>query len=327
MGLLVLFLCIPNAASHALLNNGANAEDLLGHFRSYPTATVPDYTTTGLISPIGFNNLGDVALDTVNHRLFVAERDNNRIMVFALNSDNSIGSKEPTHVLGQPDFYTNTAANTQSGLNQPWGVAYDSSNDRLFVSEVGGNRVKVFNLSGGITNGMNAANVLGQTTWTGASAGDSQSQLRNLRSIAYDGTNQRLFVSEWQGANRVKVFDVASISNGENAVNILGQTTWTGTSAANTQSGLNEPRDVEYDSANQRLFIAEQGGNRVKVFDLSGGITNGMNATNILGQTTWTGASAANSQSRLNDTCALAYDSANQRLFVAEDAGNRIKIF
>jgi hypothetical protein len=61
----------------------------------------------------------------------------------------------------------------------------------------------------------------------------------------------------------------ASIADGENAVNVLGQADFTGSNSADTQAGLSSPGGLAYDAAGQRLFVAEQGGNRVKVFDVA----------------------------------------------------------
>lgn len=324
--LLVVLLSLGAWPANALLNNGDNAQDLLGQIASYPGSATVKYTTNPTPSPIGVDSNYYVAIDTTNHRLFVSDSGNNRVLVFTLNNDNTIGSKVPANVLGQTDFFSNGAANTQSSVNDPRGLAYDSANNRLFVAEGGANRVKVFDVAS-ITDGENAVNVLGQTTWSGSAVGDSQSGLRSPRGLAYDSANQRLFVVEWTGAHRVKVFDVNSITDGENAVNILGQSSWSGTASANSQTGFNQPRDAAYDSANQRLFVTESGGNRVKVFNLSGGITDNMNAANILGQSSWTTNTTANSQTGLNAPGGLVYDSTNQRLFVSENSGHRIKVF
>lgn len=384
LALLAVLFSLGASPAHALLNNGNNAEDLLGHFSSYPTATVPNFTTTNAVSPIGFAGASDVTMDTVNHRLFVSDNLNNRILVFTLNSDNTIGSKEPVSVLGQTDFFSSAAANTQSGLNSPRGLAYDSTNQRLFVAEGGGNRVKVFDVAS-ISDGENAVNVLGQADFTSSSAATTQARMSAPFGVEYDSANQRLFVAD-SSNHRVLVFDVATITDGENAINVLGQanfttgsaansstrmsnprgvifdsarnylfvsqqnnhritvydittitdgeaainvlgqTNFTNSSAADAQNRLRQPFDMAYDSTNKRLFVGDAGGHRVKIFDITA-ITDGENAANILGQSTWSGATASNSQSGVNNPYGLYYDNGNQLLFVAEDFGDRVKVF
>ena len=50
------------------------------------------------------------------------------------------------------------------------------------------------------------------------------------RGLIYDPAGNRLFVADFSN-NRVMLFDVASITNGENAVNVLGQANFTSGSA------------------------------------------------------------------------------------------------
>ncbi len=97
--------------------------------------------------------------------------------------------------------------------------------------------------------------------------------------------------------NRVMVFDVASITNGENAVNVLGQPDFTTGTAATSQTGLSSPRGVSVDGSN-RLFVADTTNNRVMVFDVAA-ITNGEAAINVLGQTDFITSTYGLSQTKL----------------------------
>lgn len=56
---------------------------------------------------------------------------------------------------------------------------------------------------------------------------------------------------------RVMVFDVVSITDGENAVNVLGQLNFTSASGSNAINRLNYPVGLAYDSLAQRLFVGE----------------------------------------------------------------------
>ena len=307
-----------------------NASDLIGQY-SDVAGTIPSYTKSGANN--GPNQLGmdiptEIFLDSVNHRLFVSEISNHRVLVFNLNSNNRLVDKVAAYVLGQPDFNSKTPSNSQSGLNNPRSIYFDATTNRLFVAEVGANRVKVFDLSSGITNGMNASYVLGQTDFTGTVATDTQSGIHFPYGITYDANSKFLFVSEYAGS-RVKVFDLSSgITSGMNASYVLGQTNFTGSGAANTQSGLNFPTNIALDQATKRLFVSEANGNRVKIFDVATStIANGENAINILGQTDFTGSGATNTQSGLNSPFGLAINNLTNQIYVAETGGNRVKVF
>ena len=311
----------------ASITNGENAIDLIGQYSSVATLT-PIYTTKRLNNVPNDSSIsgpiGNSVIDTAWHRLFLSDSDNNRILVFDLNASNQLVDKVPDHVLGQSNMYTNSAVSSQSGLVAPESLAYDAINNRLFVAEFSGYRVKVFDVAS-ITDGENAINILGQSNFTSSALVNSQAGTEAPAGLAYDAANSRLFVSESSYA-RVKVFDVASITNGENAINVLGQTTFTATGVANTQSGLNYPKGLAYDATNNRLFVSESAGNRVKVFDVAS-ITDGEDAINVLGQTNFTGSTSGNTQSKLNSPIAVDFDTTNNRLFVAEASGNRVKVF
>jgi len=71
-------------------------------------------------------------IDEYNHRLFLAEKENNRVLVFDLNPDNTLIDDIPDHVLGQPDFLTITPGITDAKFNMPQGIAYDHEDNLLF---------------------------------------------------------------------------------------------------------------------------------------------------------------------------------------------------
>ncbi|HEY1037428.1 MAG TPA: fibronectin type III domain-containing protein [Candidatus Paceibacterota bacterium] len=272
----------------------------------------------------GFNTPRAMLIDPVEHRLFVADAANNRVVVYALNSNNELGDTTMDYVLGQSDFNAQDSALTQSGLVSPHGLTLDPVNKLLFVSQT--HRISVFDLSGGITNGMNASYVLGQADFVTNVAANTQSGLNNPGNMSYDESNKRLFVTEMSG-HRVKVFDLSGgITNGVNASYVLGQAGFTTATAAVTQAGMREPRDVLYDSINQRLFVAQHTSvNRVTVYDLSGGITNGMNASYVLGQADFVTAQAL--PSRMGRPAGMRYDSDSSTLFVVDTFYNRVQVF
>jgi DNA-binding beta-propeller fold protein YncE len=312
----------------ATITDGENAVDALGQYDDDLSTPGPIYTKSvanngpsklGLSAPV----LG-LALDPTDHRLFLSDTGNNRVLVYNLDSNDLLLDLLPDNVLGQTNFYSNAAATTQAGMNVPNGLAFDDANNRLFVTQTTGNRVTVYDVAS-ITDGENAVNVLGQATFTATTAATTQAGMNVPYDAAYDSANQRLFVSEGTG-NRVKVYDVAAITDGENAVNVLGQATFTATTAATTQAGMNAPRGLAYDSANTRLYVAQATGNRVTTYDVAA-ITDGENAVNVLGQATFTATTAASTQAGMNAPMGIAFDGTNSRLFVAQTTGNRVTMY
>src|SRR6185437_1031634 len=210
-----------------------------------------------------------IAFDSIHHRMFIADCSDSRVLVFTLTIGNVLASKAPANVLGQTDFVSCGSAITQSRMSCPVGLAYDGTNNRLFVGDQQNARVLVFDTST-ITNGMNASYVLGQADFISSNRVTTQSGLSGASGVALDSSNN-LFVADTPN-NRVLVFNVApgSIANGENASHELGQpsgaSAFTTSAAATTQSGMNLPYDPVIDSTNGRLFLSDQSNNRVLVF-------------------------------------------------------------
>lgn len=310
----------------ASITDGENAIDVIGQYSTFLPVTV-NYEKSAVNNtphPYGFNSPTTVAVDSVNHRLFVADNSNNRVLVFNLSTDNTLSDRTPDNVLGQPDFVSSASATTQDGMCGPQGVLHDSANNRLFVAQLGCHRVTVYDVAS-ITDGENAIHVLGQADFTSTGGANTQAGMSGPRGMAYDYARNYLFVA--QGSNhRVTVYDVASITDGENAIKVLGQTNFTNSANANTQTGMNTPRALAYDAAGKRLFVVQSGNHRVTVYDMTA-ITDGEAAINVLGQTNFTNSSSANTQTGMNAPQGAAYDPVNNRLFVAQSLSNRVTVY
>ena len=283
---LAAFLCaLPPA--HAVLNTAENAIDILGEYNSTAMADNPaDYTKScindgallGFETSYGYQGSG-VAIDATNHRLFVGDTGNNRVLVFTLTTGNLLASKTPSYVLGQADFQScNGIGTSQSSIGGPVGLAYDAVNNRLFVASNSDSRVLEFDFSGGISNNMLASYVLGQSSWTGnaqglSSTGLNLSQVGGGGDVAYDGsgTTKYLYVADG-GNNRVMVFAVPyhAYSNGENASYVLGASDFVGDGSTGTsQSKMVSPVNLAYDSTNNQLYVLDEGNDRVMLFNTS----------------------------------------------------------
>ena len=253
----------------ALLFHPASAQAAL--FNATAVLGQPDFASSdATTTQSGMNYPTVTNLDTVNHRLFVADNANNRVLVFQLDSGNNITTSIPAYVLGQPDFTSSTTTPTQSTLHAPWGLAYESTTNRLFVADQNNQRVMVFDVNPStIANGENALNVIGEPDFTSDAHPATQNGLFSPDGLAFDPTTETLFAAD-DNNNRVMMFDVATstISNGENAFNVLGQPDFTSSVATTTQFGLNDPDgDMFFDSVNHRLFVPDSSNNRVLQFD------------------------------------------------------------
>lgn len=310
------------------ITNGMNANNVYG--QTYPSG-VPSFTTfannnqnpseASLSFPFG-----PVSIDTVHHRLFVGDSGNARVLVYNLTADNQLTSHSAAYVIGQPDF-ASPAINTptRNHVGNAQGTAYDPVHDRLYVSD-DNNRIMVFELSNGITNGMDASFVIGQPDFTSSDDGLTQNGLDCPTGITYNATDQRLFAVD-TCSSRVLIYDTSALADGMNASYVLGQPDFTTGDPATTQNGMSEPYGITYDEQRHFLFVGDTANNRVLVFDLSGTITNGMNASYVLGQADFTNDANTTTASGMNFPTALVYDNLRSRLFVADTENHRVLTF
>jgi sugar lactone lactonase YvrE len=270
---------------------------------------------------------GRMALDVANQRLFVSDVgaptiSNNRILVFDVTTITN--GEAAVNVLGQTSFTKDDVGTSASLMNGPGELEYIPASNRLIVNDQINNRVLVFDVTD-ITNGENAVNVLGQTNYTGNSAGTSSTKMDVCNGLDYDPVNQLLFVGDVNN-NRVLVFDIAVITNGEAAIYVLGQTNFSNKVAAATQSGLDTPNAVEYSESLQWLFVNDVMNNRVVIYDVST-ITNGENAIHVLGQADFTSKVAATTRSGFSENRSVSWEPSTSMLFVGDVANNRMMVY
>jgi len=312
----VLIYALNTDNSFPTASGGHTASYVLGQTSLWGKNVGGNYPS-GLGNPIG------MAVDSANHRLFVTDTANSYVFVY--NTSSLSNGMSASNYLGI-GYYNDS----QSGLEGASYVAYDAVNSRLFVSDEGNNRVVVFNVApGSITNSENASYVLGQTNFTNNSPATTQSGLNAPYGIAFDPVNENLYVADLRN-NRVLVFNVApgTIANGENASYVIGQASFTTNTVATTQSGLNAPYGIAFDPNTSRLFVADAGNSRILVFNAGPNtISNGMNASYVLGQTSFTTNTSATTQSGLTLPTNVYYDPGSSHLFVNDASNNRVLIF
>jgi sugar lactone lactonase YvrE len=237
--------------------NGAAADGVLGQ---------PDFVTStaGTTAAKMTRTTGIFVAGTT---LWVAERDNNRVLRFD-NAASKANGASADGVLGQPDFTTATGGLTAATMSGPFGVFVDAGG-RLWVAEDGNNRVLRFDNAAAKSNGGSADGVLGQPNFTSNSATTpTQNGFGNVRGVWGDGLGRIYAVEE--GNHRIMIFNnAASVANGANADNVLGQPDFVTAAAGTTATGLNFPNSMFIDNANNTIWVADAGNNRVVRFTAS----------------------------------------------------------
>ncbi len=266
-----------------------------------------------------------VAVDNTG-RLWVGDGENKRVVWF--NAAHSISSNQPNAdgVLGQSDFGSRTAATTQSGMNSLEGISI-SSTGTLYVADESNNRVLRFDNAALKSNGANADGVLGQPDFTSSGTSTTQSGLVGPNGVFIDATGTLWVASPFN--DRVLRFDnAASKANGANADGVLGQSNFTSSAGATTQSGMRSPMDVAVDGSG-RLYVTELNNNRVTIFNNAASKANGANADNVLGQANFTTSSSGITASTMTGDfrSSVAVDNTNGILWVSDSGNNRAIAF
>ena len=320
--------------------------DQIGHINPHYDDDFMSRSANDRVSPRYWTQGRDVAIDTVDHRLFLSDNYGHRILIFELDRLNRIQDRDAKWALGQKDVWTSEVhvSRTASSIKLPLAVEYDTSGKRLFVADTWNDRVLVFDMTPGqVSSGMEASYVLGQADFTtrdttvaanrfyfasreGAGIYPSQSRAAEL---AMDRVHQRLFVTDG-GHNRVLVFDVHPdrIQSGADAIAVIGQDDFTSTVEGFSASRWKLPGDLAYDEEHERLFVEAPWENRVLVFDVApDALANGISASVVIGQDDFTSTESGLSRKKIRQPDGISYDPVNERLHVTDKGNERVLIF
>lgn len=293
-----------------------------------------DARSANAFGPGGRSLSGPSGIYARGETLYVADRENHRVLRFSTAEIDGAGGASPRAVLGQADLLEN-------GFNRSLGdrgaaadtVGVARAGELVWVSDRGRHRVLGFDAEGALVR------VLGQSSplriLENAGGSPSASTLAGPTGLAADGG--RLAVADTLN-HRVLVWLTLPSSDGAPADLVLGQARFDrnlenqgrplGAPAANT---LRSPRGVRFDG--DRLLVADSGNNRVLSFELSQG--SGSSATDLLCQPDFqssvpnggaTGASATGCFEprdvvRFQGRLAVA-DAANDRVLLFPEAGS-----
>lgn len=124
-------------------------------------------------APSSMNGPYGVAVG-VSGELFVADANNNRVLIFKAPFSNGM---DASAVIGQVDFFHATSGSAQSALSMPQGIALDRAGN-LWVADTANDRTLEFKPP--FTTGMKASLVIGQADPTPCEAGGETAGFFNL---------------------------------------------------------------------------------------------------------------------------------------------------
>ncbi len=259
----------------------------------------PDFTTATLPpgnTPTAASMRGPQGVWIENGKLYVADTQNNRVLIF-----NTIPNKNGASadvVLGAPNFTTvvqpdlTQQSNTATATNMLNPVAVTSDGVRLFVTDLGNNRILVWN-SIPASNGAAADVAIGQPDLVSA-----------MPNNAYTADS-----------NGVETPVLCTVSNGKDS---NGNPTY----PEYCNSTLNFPRYAL--STGSRLFVADGGNDRVLVYNQIP-TQSGVAADDIIGQIGGTVNQATDAADSLRTPLGMAWDGTN--LYVSDAYNRRVTVY
>jgi len=317
----------------------------------------PDFETRtpgGGRKKFGF---GEIAFDAGSQLLFQMDSSNNRVVVFDIHPERIENYADAAFVIGQPDFDSKERGlgrnrfSMKTGFgDRPNGITLDPVRHHLYVSDVGNNRIMVFDVHPDrMRNEPDAIAVIGQPDFfsrepqmAGASALPEERYGLTKATpggLGFDYVYQRLFVSQPE-ENRILVFDLSELREAQNpdAIAVIGQPDFETFDPDISASRIGWPKSPMVDSEKQKLYVSEgyEGGNRVSVFDIHPDrLTNGPDAVDVIGHIDDLGRVDFHGRDA-NDGIdayvgayvrAVALDTVDNRLFAADQYNNRVVAF
>ena len=323
----------------------------------------PDFsTTTENIEATNTTMRLPTALASDGVHLVVADTNHNRVLIW--NRIPATNNAPADVVVGQPDFSsTSLPGNTPNAksMRGPQGVWIQ--NGRLYVADTQNNRVLIYNHIP-TSNGAAADLVLGAPDFTTFVEPDLTQQKNNvtaslvLNPVAVSSDGVHIFVTDL-GYNRVLIWNSIPTTSGVPADVAIGQPDLVSSVANNAYStsstdttvppvqtpvlctvsnGTDVNSHLTYPSycnatlsfprfalaANNRLFIADGGNDRVLVYNTIP-TKNGVSADLVIGQIGGTVNQASDAADSLRTPMSLAWDGVN--LYVSDAYNRRITVY
>lgn len=267
----------------------------------------PDFTKNATSAPPTAKSLrGPQGVWIQNGKLFIADTQNNRVLIY--NTIPSTNGASADIVIGQPDFttliqpdisQTAVAAKPNNLLNP---VAVTSDGQKLFVTDLGHNRVLIWNSIPG-QNQAAADVALGQPDLTSATDNNSSTlcasngvdaknaptyPARCAKTLSFPrfalSDGKRLFIADG-GNDRILLYSIIPATSGQAGDIILGQPDENANQSSENTDAFQTPTSLAWDGSN--LYVSDTFNRRILVYSAGdaglpvSGVRNGASRENF----------------------------------------------
>lgn len=241
--------------------------------------------------------------------------------VQSINAQQTYSNFQPANlVIGQNSF-TSTSSTFDAFTGCYSSCSDLSSKGVLAVANQYG-RVLLYNTIPAV-NGASANIVIGKPDFTTSTQGCSQSLCYNINGVIFSPDGNKLIASDY-GNNRVLIWNTIPTTNGQNADVVIGQTSFTSSTAGCAADKLDRPTELAVTPSGQ-LLIADRYNNRVLVYNKIP-TSNGASADMVIGQPNFTTNLAGSGPNQFNLPWGISF-SPSGRLAVADFNNNRVLVF
>ncbi|HZS35702.1 MAG TPA: NHL repeat-containing protein [Polyangia bacterium] len=217
-------------------------------------------STDGIDGNATFGYPAHLAVDAANAALYVADSDTHLLRKVVIAG----GHATVTTVAGKRNMSgsTNGPGTTMALLNGPWGVAFDGAHT-VFIADAGNNLIRAFDTTTGMVSTVAGSGNFGDKNDIGTLA-----EFRTPRGLAFDGAKNILYVSElWGQCVRQVQLPGGAVTNVVGQIGNSGHTDGTVINAT-----FRYPDGLALDPSGRVLYIADEGNDLVRRFDLQAGM-------------------------------------------------------
>ena len=275
-------------------------------------------TGNGIGTNAAMNNPAGVALDAPNNILYVVEKDANLVRSINL-TDSTL-----QWIVGDPSSGPGAqdGVGTNALFRSPTGLAIDQPNQFLYVTDTGNNAIRAVNISS--QNVTTVAGQLGMPGWRESYGIGQPGKFWSPVGISYSNLNMYVSDIYWNNIRVVYLFSPGLIGSSQN---ILGGNGPPNTSIDGSGTGVtfNNPMDLEYDSANNALYVSQIGTNQNVIRRINLNSMWNANVYTLIGNNITQSIDGIGTQVSFNNPIGIVYNPLANYLYVADSAGNKIR--